>query len=204
MKMKKIRIGIDIDGVIRDFIGRVLDTLNEHYPDNYNGAIPLQWDFSDVLTDMTLSDLIYGPRGEDIFLYADPINISGLKYLCGWTKEMEYELVCCSYQTGPTILATDKWLQTHNLKKYFVDIIYTKDKWKVDIDYLVDDAPYNYEAWVENERAENKFILMNDSYRNQNVNATNKINTLFDVPQIINNVENIKGVIDVGTILKNA
>ena len=59
-----------------------------------------------------------------------------------------------------------------------------REKWKVDVDYLVDDSPNNFNAWIEGRGMEEGFILMDAPY-NQHLKSNFRIKGLDQVKDIL-------------------
>ena len=59
-----------------------------------------------------------------------------------------------------------------------------KDKWKVNVDYLVDDSPNNYNYWKKGRGMEEGFILMDAPY-NQHIDTKNRVYNLDQVKDLI-------------------
>jgi len=55
----------------------------------------------------------------------------------------------------------------------------------VDVDFLIDDSPRNYDEWVAHGRAEHMFVLFNRPY-NKSCPASRRIDSLTDAIRIIN------------------
>ena len=79
---------------------------------------------------------------------------------------------------------TLSWLGKYGMNFNTVYLRKGKNKWKVDVDYLVDDSPNNHKAWVYGRGMEHGFILMDAPY-NQHINSDYRITQLSQVTDII-------------------
>ena len=68
MTKKKIKIGIDVDGVLRDFDTKVMEVIKEVYPDKITSEETYGWDFPNVDVDIKeLAKLWQETHCEEIF-----------------------------------------------------------------------------------------------------------------------------------------
>ena len=58
-------------------------------------------------------------------------------------------------------------------------------KWQVEVDYLIDDSPNNYHAWVYGRQQEEGFILMDQPW-NVKVKANYRVNNIKEAMGVIN------------------
>ena len=58
------------------------------------------------------------------------------------------------------------------------------EKWKVNVDYLVDDSPNNFKYWVKGRGTQEGFILV-DALYNQEINSSYRVYNLDQVKNII-------------------
>ena len=69
---RKIRLGIDVDGVLRDFDTKVMSLIKELYPDKVLSDITTSWDFGNVDMDIKeLAKLWQETHCEEIYREAD-------------------------------------------------------------------------------------------------------------------------------------
>jgi 5'(3')-deoxyribonucleotidase len=52
MAKRKLRVGIDVDGVLRDFDSKAMEIIKELYPDKVLSDITHGWDFPNVDVDV--------------------------------------------------------------------------------------------------------------------------------------------------------
>jgi 5'(3')-deoxyribonucleotidase len=143
-----MRIGIDCDGVLRDFIGDLKDNIKENFPEHADKIkTPETWNWEDWLpfwTEEESEKYIFEDNYLDFFgVDANPISSSLEDWpkLKEWAKEYGHELILVSAQRPQTKEPTEHWLQRWGF--IFDEIIFTHDKWKADVDVLVDDSPKN-------------------------------------------------------------
>ena len=187
MLKKKIRLGIDVDGVLRDFDTKVLEIIKQVYPDKILSEVTTSWDYDNIDVPIKeLSKLWHETHCEEIYRNSElmPGAKEELKLLKEWgrTQKPGYQYICVTAQIPYNDSHTLYWLGKHYFN--FLETHITNYKYKVDIDYLIDDSPKNYDKWVEAGRDEKTFILFNRPY-NQNCPATNRINKLSDVINIL-------------------
>lgn len=188
-KQEKIRIGIDVDGVLRDFDTKVMEIIRREYPDKVLDDTIHGWDFPNVDMDIKeLSKLWRETYPEDIYQNA-PL-ITGVKEsfaeLKQWTRAQRtrYQFVCVTAQMPFLAHHTYYWLGKHKFN--FMETYISNNKHTVNIDLLVDDSPKNYDKWIAAGRDETTFILVDRPY-NQDCPATNRISKLSDLINILKN-----------------
>ena len=191
MTKKKIRIGIDVDGVLRDFDVKVMEIIKELYPDKVRSEVTSGWDYPNVDVDAKeLSKLWRETHCEEIYREAPlmPGVKEEFKLLKEWgrTQKPGYQYAVVTTQMPYNACHTHYWLGKHYFN--FLEVYVTNHKHKVNIDILVDDSPKNYEKWIESGRDETSYILFDRPY-NQEVPATNRIYKLSDLIEILKNKE---------------
>jgi hypothetical protein len=60
-----------------------------------------------------------------------------------------------------------------------------KRKWQVEVDYLVDDSPNNYNGWVQGRQMEDGYILMDQPW-NQKIKTENRVTSIKEAMELIN------------------
>ena len=148
-----MRIGIDCDGVLRDLIGSVKSSIKKKHPDKYKELKePDGWTFSQWMpfwNEDDCEDYIFEEEHKDIFGLANAYQdaLDSWQELSGWAKLNDYKLVLVSTQRDNCIGITNSWLSENGFD--FCEIHYTKDKWNIDVDVLVDDSPTKLKAFKE-------------------------------------------------------
>jgi len=140
-----MKIGIDCDGILRDFTGSVQKTIEKYHPE-YKTKLkkPTSWDWEQWIpfwTEEETEKFIFEDHVEEIFYTADVYDeaLEDFPKLVEWAKENGHELVLVSAQRDDCIDITDMWLNNYRFK--FDEKHYTKLKHLVDVDVLIDDSP---------------------------------------------------------------
>jgi 5'(3')-deoxyribonucleotidase len=182
------KVGIDCDGVLRDFDTCVLALIQEIYPgkvpDNYAHTC---WDYTDIdIPSSELSKLWKETHCEQIYRESPlmPGVKEELKLLKEWarTQRPGFKFSCVTSQMPYNVNHTLYWLGKNYFN--FMEVIVSNNKHKFNIDYLIDDSPRNYEKWVASGRDEKEYILFDRPY-NQHIEATNRIYKLSDAIEIL-------------------
>ena len=161
----KQRIGIDVDGVLRDFCQALVRAIKTYHPeyikDEYDETVvPTMEPESGMITDWYLENnfnctkkdlqqIYWYDQAKWIMGNGKPFqeNVSTLK---NWIKHYnDIEWVCITSQKEHARHYTLSWLGKHELNFEKVIMAKGKDKWQVDVDYLIDDSPMNYKYWKE-------------------------------------------------------
>ena len=198
----KTIIGIDVDGVLRDFCNTLVNVIKTYHPeylkDEYDetvepsmdGGIITDWHLENNFncTKEDLQGIYWGTHADEIMGNGNPIVGSKrqMKELLEFANEHEnkIEFWAVTSQKKHAFHLTLKWLG--NMGYNFKRVIFERGdcKWKIEIDYLVDDSPYNWKAWKEGRGDDNNFILMNAPY-NQEIKPTHRITELLELYQVI-------------------
>lgn len=169
-KAKKIRILVDMDGVIADFEKESFDRYRTRYPEL--PFIPLKervtfYASEDYNTRFgsEYKQIIANICNEKDFFNSLPI-IEGAKEALNQMIEKGYEVFLC---TSPLqnfqycVLEKYEWINTHFGKEWVARIILTRDKTIVNGDILIDDRPEiqgsDFPKW--------KHILFHQPYNSQ-------------------------------------
>jgi 5'(3')-deoxyribonucleotidase len=184
----KIRIGIDIDGVLRDFGKSFMKVMKKHYPETMLQDKITDWQFEKhfTLSKKELQEIYWDTYCDAVFLDAPPIYgaIQQMQNLFEWASEKDYTLVCISSQRPMGRHNSLHWIGKHGLGFEEVHFVMGRYKWKKDVDWLVDDSPENWHNWKRGRGNDKGFILM-DAVYNQHIEATNRIKELKEVKDII-------------------
>lgn len=179
------KIGLDVDGVLRDVMHGINKVFKTHYPEHVIGEIAYNYDFPQIK--MPLKDkmnIIFNEYPEEVFVKTKPYEgtIEHFNNLKCWAKKNKKKLVCATAQEPHLIAMTYLWLGKYNLT--FDEIHIVKNKGGIGLDYLIDDAPKNYIDWLKNGNPEKNFFLMNRDW-NQDVPATNRIKNISEITKFI-------------------
>ena len=141
-----MRIGIDVDGVLRDFIDNLANHIKENHPEHANKiGVPESWVWNDWLpfwTDDETEKYVFEDNFIDLFgIDCPPIqsSVEDWPKLKEWAEREGHELVLVSAQREQTKELTDLWLEHYGFD--FKEKHYTHQKWSVDVDVLIDDSP---------------------------------------------------------------
>ena len=195
----KQRIGIDVDGVLRDFCHGLIRAIKTYHPEylkeGYDEtAVPTMEPESGMVTDWYLENnfnctkkdlqqIYWYDQAKWIMGNGRPFeeNVRTLKY---WIKHINKEWVCVTSQKEHARHYTLSWLGKHELNFDKVVFVKGSDKWQVDVDYLIDDSPANYNYWKDGRQDEDGFILLDRPY-NQKIKPTHRVFDLRGVERII-------------------
>ena len=195
----KQRIGIDVDGVLRDFCHGLVRAIKVHHPEYLkNGydetAVPTMEPESGMVTDWYLENnfnctkkdlqqIYWYDQAKWIMGNGRPFeeNVRTLKY---WMKHINKEWVCITSQKEHARHYTLSWLGKHELNFDKVVFVKGSDKWQVDVDYLIDDSPANYNYWKNGRQGDDDFILLDRPY-NQKIKPKHRVSNLKEAEGII-------------------
>ena len=193
--VKTITIGIDVDGVLRDFCTGLEKVVKEHYPEylpeDYTGIN--NWKLSDnFIADKADLQKIYWEEYAKEIMGESPAfeeNVRQMKNLISHYDGLihgntDVTFVCVTSQKPHARYHTLSWLGKHGLN---FDTIYFRKgwkKWMVNVDYLVDDSPNNFENWVRGRGMKEGFILMDQPY-NQHIETEHRV---YDIDSIMEHV----------------
>jgi len=187
----KQRIGVDIDGVLRNFSLDLHKVIKEFYPKYITDEV----DTPKEMTDWDLENSFNAPKHEIQRIYreefAHTILSNGtpysdnINYLREQIKKDEHTFVAVTSQHPICCHHTLYWLGKHELG--FSSVVFKKGrrKWQVEVDYLIDDSPNNYHAWVYGRQMEDGFILMDQPW-NEKVKANYRVNNIKEAMGVIN------------------
>jgi len=194
------RIGIDVDGVLRDFCQALVRAIKTYHPeyikDEYDETFePTMEPESGMVTDWYLENNFNCTKKDlqQIYWYDQAKWIMGngkpfeenVRTLKNWIKHYnDIEWVCVTSQKEHARHYTLSWLGKHELNFDKVVFAKGKDKWQVDVDYLIDDSPTNYRYWKDGRQDEDTFILLDKPY-NQKVKAKHRVSNLKEAEAII-------------------
>jgi len=195
--MKK-RIGIDIDGVLRDFSSDLYKVIKEHYPDYIKPGSENVYSVEEIRKEMTDWDLennfnapieeikrIYREEHAETILGKGTPFVDNVNYLREQIKKDEHTFIAVTSQHPTCCHHTLTWLGKQELG--FSSVVFKKGrkKWQVEVDYLVDDSPNNYNAWVQGRQMEDGYILMNQPW-NKKIKTENRVMNIKEAMELIN------------------
>ena len=193
----KQRIGIDIDGVLRNFSLELYNVIGEHYPDYIKDGSKNVYSVEETPKEMTNWDLensFNAPKEEIQRIYREEHAKTILKngtpfkenvdYLREQIRKDEHTFIAVTSQHPICCHHTLSWLGKQELG--FSSVVFKKGrrKWQVEVDYLVDDSPNNYNAWLQGRQMEDGFILMDRPW-NQKIKSKYRVFNLKESEGII-------------------
>ena len=185
------RIGIDVDGVLRDFCGDLTRVVKKEFPqymkDDFNGINDWKLENCFNATKAELQEIYWHSHVDKIYANGNPMYgaIKKMYDLFDWGEENGHTFVCITSQKPFARYHTLYWLGKYGMNFDTVYFRRGREKWKVDVDYLVDDGPNNHQAWVTGRGMQEGFILMDAPY-NQHCNSPHRIISLNEVKGLIN------------------
>ncbi|MBP5457216.1 MAG: hypothetical protein J6Y37_12020 [Paludibacteraceae bacterium] len=177
-------VKIDVDGVLRDIITRMCIIYNDAFGETIFPWEVDEYDINKVFTEITYAtggmsavDFFFREKAEDVFVNSDafPDAAESLDRL----RSAGHKVVIVTWQfTTDNKEYTLKFLDKCGL--HYDDICFTRDKWMVYGDYLIDDNP----EFVLDGRDKSVKILVSRPYNN-GVKGVKKVSTLSEAVDAI-------------------
>ena len=117
---------------------------------------------------------LFGPEANII-----PSVLEDWPILKAWAIKNGHELVLVSAQREHCKELTTEWLQRWGI--VFDEMHYTKEKWSVDVDVLIDDSPEKLKKFNEESVNGGKAICMNQSWNKNCEDSSFGIDRLSDI-----------------------
>jgi len=181
-----LRIGIDCDSVLRDLIPAITESIKETHPQHADKILtPKEWDWDTWLpfwTNDEAEQYIFEDNYIDFFgPLCPPIqsSVDDWVKLKRWAEDNGHELVLVSAQREHCEDLTDEWLDEHGFD--FFERHYTKHKWSVDVDFLIDDSPKKLKKFADKSVNKGKAICFKQPWNESCQNDYMCINRLSDV-----------------------
>ena len=181
-----MRIGIDCDGVLRDFIPALIDSVKETHPQHADKIKPAKaWEWESWLpfwTEEETEKYVFEDNYLDFFgVEASPIksSVEDWPKLVQWAKENDHQLILVSAQREHCKEPTTEWLQRWGFM--FDEIHYTKHKWAVDVDILIDDSPEKLKQFNERSVNYGRAICYKQSWNQECQDTSISIDRLSDI-----------------------
>ena len=185
-----MRIGIDCDGVLRDFIPALIDSIKETHPEHADKIKPVKaWEWESWLpfwTEEETEKYVFEDNYLDFFgVDCPPIksSVEDWKKLKRWAEDNDHELVLVSAQRPHCEELTDAWLKKYGFN--FKEKHYTKYKQLIDIDVLVDDSPEKLKTFAEGSVNRGRPICFRQTW---NTNCQGKYMTIDRLSDIMTRV----------------
>ena len=181
-----MRIGIDCDGVLRDFIPDLVENIKKDYPDKAHLIKTSRtWDWVDWLpfwTEDETEKYVFEDNFEKLFgPDANPIksSLEDWSKLKKWAKENDHELVLVSAQRPHCEEPTRQWLKKYGFD--FEEIHFTKMKQLVDVDVLIDDSPEKLDTFKDRSIAYGNPICFKQTWNTKSQKKYMTIDRLSDL-----------------------
>ena len=181
-----MRIGIDCDGVLRDFITDLIEGVKTTHPEHTNKIkTPTSWEWESWLpfwTDEETEKYVFEDNYLDFFgVVASPIksSVEDWPKLKQWAKENDHQLILVSAQREHCQELTTEWLQRWGI--VFDEMHYTKEKWSIDVDVLIDDSPEKLDILNDRSVAYGRPICMKTTWNEDSQKKYMTINRLSDI-----------------------
>jgi 5'(3')-deoxyribonucleotidase len=181
-----MRIGIDCDGVLRDLIPCLIDSIKETHPEHADKIkVSRSWDWEDWLpfwTNEETEKYVFEDNYIDLFgVECPPIKeaVDDWKKLKRWAEDNGHELVLVSAQKPQCEELTDMWLEKYGFD--FKEKHYTHDKWSIDVDVLIDDSPEKLKIFKERSVSYGNPICMRQTWNTDCQKKYMTIDRLSDI-----------------------
>tara|TARA_X000001036_G_C20666000_1_gene800754 strand:- start:372 stop:965 length:594 start_codon:yes stop_codon:yes gene_type:complete len=194
----KYIIGVDVDGVIRDFSHDLYTVIKKNYPDWIKPGSENVYSVEEIRREMTDWDLennfdagitdikrIYREEHAETILAKGTPFIEDVDYLREQIRKDEHTFVAVTSQHPVCCHHTLTWFGKQELGFSSVYFKKGRKKWMVECDFLIDDSPNNYYAWRSGRGTDEKYILFDRPW-NEKINATNRVSSIKEALDIIN------------------
>ena len=185
-----MRIGIDCDGVLRDFIPDLIDGIKETHPQHADKIlVPESWDWETWLpfwTEEETEKYVFEDNYLDYFgPECSPIKSSVEDWidLKVWATKNGHELILVSAQRPHCKEPTTEWLQRWGFM--FDEVHYTKHKWSIDVDVLIDYSPEKLDDFDKKSINGGKPICMKQSWNTNSQKKYVSIDRLSDITKLV-------------------
>ena len=182
-----MRIGIDCDGVLRDLITCITDTVKETHPQHADKILEsTSWDWEQWLpfwTNDETEKYVFEDNYLDFFgVECPPIKsaVEDWNKLRAWAIENGHELILVSAQRPHCVEPTEEWLQRWGFVGWD-GIQLTKEKHLVDVNVLIDDSPEKLEKFEKESVTGGRAICMKQTWNQECHNMYLGIDRLSDL-----------------------
>ena len=185
-----MRIGIDCDGVLRDFIPALVDGIKETHPQHADKILtPTSWDWEQWLPFWTEDETEKYVFEDNYLDYFGPVcppiesSFEDWNKIRAWAIENGHELILVSAQRPHCEEPTTEWLQRWGF--VFDEVHYTKHKWSIDVDVLIDDSPEKLYDFDKKSVTGGRAICMKQSWNQECHTKYKSIDRLSDLTSIL-------------------
>ena len=144
--IKKIRIGIDLDDTTNNLVPHWVNLYNKKYKDNLNWRNITSWDINNF-TKKSCGKNIYKILGRKHMFNRLDIQPNAKRVINKLLKQEDIELYIITAYYYLSCADKVRWVK-RNLPNFDIKrIIFCNDKYLIDVDYLIDDSPYNHKGF---------------------------------------------------------
>ena len=181
-------IKIDVDGVIRNINKSMVDLYNSDFFDSIKVDDISEYDVEKVFPKIkktlgiTASDYFFKFNSNKIFLLSE--TYSKVRESIDLLRNNGHKVIIVTWQpVFRNKINTLYFLESNGIQ--YDDICFTKDKWMVQGDWLIDDNP----EFITDERDESKKMMIKMPYNKDCNFPCNKANNLQEAVDIILGIE---------------
>jgi 5'(3')-deoxyribonucleotidase len=190
-----MKIVIDTDEVLRQFINRLITVYKHYYPDHEIKEIT-EWKLAPFFPiGDKITDFYSGEHSYSIYFNADPFE--GAKEFIDTLKSMGHDIIIVSSQ--PSVSAERYTLDWYNWNDIYYDAISfmnkkrSKNKWLIEGDIYLDDSPENIiELRKQGKRAVYFTRKWNENYPGE------RVSSFQEFIDLVKNVDEIEEIIGIG------
>jgi len=137
------KVLIDVDGVIRDYMGYVYQLYSKHFPDHKIESVKT-WSMAEYFPiGEDIYDFVFNRHAEEITANAEPF-LGAIESIRAHMDEFDIAIVSAQNEKGTH--GTLAWMAKHKVPVREYHFTFEKDKIPGDI--LLDDAPHNLDAFL--------------------------------------------------------
>ena len=181
-------IKIDVDGVIRNINKSMVDFYNRYFFDSIKVDNITEYDVEKVFPKIkktlgiTASDYFFKFNSNKIFLLSE--TYSKVRESIDLLRNNGHKVIIVTWQpVFRNKINTLYFLESNGIQ--YDDICFTKDKWMVQGDWLIDDNP----EFITDERDESKKMMIKMPYNKDCNFPCNRANNLQEAVDIILGIE---------------
>ena len=181
-------IKIDVDGVIRNINKSMVDLYNRDFFDSLKVDDISEYDVEKVFPKIkktlgiTASDYFFKFNSNKIFLLSE--TYSKVRESIDLLRNNGHKVIIVTWQpVFRNKINTLYFLESNGIQ--YDDICFTKDKWRVQGDWLIDDNP----EFITDERDESKKMMIKMPYNKECNFPCNRANNLQEAVDIILGIE---------------
>lgn len=180
--MTKLRIGIDVDGVLRDFVEQI--AVLAHKETGIRPATPTSYYYDiENETGISFRKRIWETKEWLVPVFEDaPVIENAKEAFKKFVDNDRYNVYIVSAQEKGTEQHTTNWLEKNGFTG-FQDIIYTKKKLDAPCQILIDDKISNIKEYDSNSR----MGILQDTTYNQDYKTNRRVKNLIEAYNLLEN-----------------